>query len=429
MTHPIAPPIAVADGLEPEGDSPWAPLRVPIYRAFWIASIVSNLGTWIQEVGAGWLMTRLDSSPEMVSAVRVAVSLPTLLLAIVVGVMADRIDRRKLLIITQIMLFATTATLSVLTRWEVITAWGLLLLSFAMGVGTVVHILSWQSTVPLLVPRRQLSRAIALGSISFNLARSVGPALGGLLVASFGVWVAFAVNSLSFLGVLAVLVMWKPEPVDRGQLASFRQNLTEGVQFLVGNQTMRNTLTVLFLFLMPATALWALLPLVAREQLGWQAKGYGLLVTALGLGAVVAARLLHGLHRRFKLDRTIAVAMITFACGLMVIGSSRQGSLVMLATLLMGAAWMLALTTLNSCAQLTLPNSLRARGMGGYMTVMAGSMSVGSLVWGQIAGYCGLMQTQWIAAAAMLIGAALHVRFPVNAAFELHWNDSPTSKA
>jgi predicted MFS family arabinose efflux permease len=426
MTHPIAPPIPTANESEPDGDSPWAPLRVHIYRAFWMASIVSNLGTWIHEVGAGWLMTRLDSSPEMVSAVRVAISLPTLLLAIPVGVLADRIDRRKLLIITQLLLFATTATLSALTFSGVITAWGLLILSFTMGVGTVVHILSWQSTVPLLVPRRQLSRAIALGSISFNLARSVGPALGGLLIASLGVWVAFAVNSLSFLGVLAVLVNWKPEAVQRGRIESFRYSLTEGFQYLISNRTMRHVLIVLFLFLTPATALWALLPLVAGEQLGWQAKGYGLLVTALGIGAVLAARLLHVMHRRFKLDRTIAIAMLMFAIGLMVIGSSRQGALVMLATLVMGAAWMLALTTLNSCAQLTLPNSMRARGMGGYMTVMAGSMSLGSLVWGQIAGHWGLMQTQWIAAIVMLIAAALHIRFPVNAAYESQWADAPT---
>ncbi len=166
-----------------ESDSAWAPLAVPVFRAFWIASLVSNLGTWVHEVGAGWLMTRLDPTPEMVSAVRVAMSVPMLVLAIPAGVLADRFDRRRLLIVTQLLLFATTATLASLTFTDAITSWLLLGLTFVIGLGMVLHVLAWQSTIPMLVPRRQLSRAIALGSISFNLARAAGPALGGVLIA------------------------------------------------------------------------------------------------------------------------------------------------------------------------------------------------------------------------------------------------------
>ena len=153
----------------PSSDSPWAPLHVPIFRAFWIASLISNLGTWVHEVGAGWLMTSLDSSPEMVSAVRIAIAGPTMFLAIPAGVIADRVDRRKLLILTQLLLLTTTSLLSTLTFAGVITSWSLLFLTFVIGMGVVMHVLTWQSTIPVLVPKPQISRAIALGSISFNL--------------------------------------------------------------------------------------------------------------------------------------------------------------------------------------------------------------------------------------------------------------------
>ncbi len=186
---------------------------------------------------------------------------------------------------------------------------------------------------------------------------------------------------------------------------------------------MRNVLVGVLLFLTPATAMWALLPLVARQQLGWRATGYGLLVASLGLGAVFAARMLHSLHQRLKHDRTIAIAMMVFALGLLVMGSSQRGAVVLIATFVMGAAWMLTLTTLNASAQMTLPNHLRARGMGSYMTVLAAAMSIGSLTWGQIAGHIGLVQTQCIAAVTLLVTAAISLRFPIDEAYE---SDSKT---
>lgn len=401
-------------------DSPWAPLSVPVFRAFWLASLVSNLGTWVHEVGAGWLMTSLDASPQMVAAVRVALTLPTLLLAIPAGVLADRLDRRQLLIVTQLCLLATTATLASLTFAQVITPWGLLTLTFVMGLGMVLHVLNWQSTIPLLVPRRQLSRAIALGSISFNLARAAGPALGGILIAMAGPWIAFAINSLSFAGVLAVLIWWKPEATSSSTSLSFRESLSEGFRFMAGQRTMRHVLISVFLFLVPATAVWSLLPLVATQQLGWQVEGFGLLVTTLGLGAVLAARGIHSLHRRFQFDRTVGLAMLVFALGLLTLSQSRQPGVVLLASLVMGAAWMLAMTTLNASAQMTLPNPLRARGMGSYMTIVAASMSCGSLLWGQVAGQIGLVATQCTAAVTLLVTAAIRFRFSIDEASDAH---------
>jgi predicted MFS family arabinose efflux permease len=394
-------------------DSPWAPLQVPMFRAFWLASVVSNIGTWVHEVGAGWLMTNLDAAPEMVSAVRIAISVPTILLAIPVGVIADRVDRRRLLIVTQLVLLMTTSALAGLTFSGIVTSWILLGLTFVIGVGTVFHVLTWQSTIPELVPRAQLSRAISLGSISFNLARAVGPALGGVVIAMAGVWIAFAINAISFAGVLMVLLLWQREVVDPPLQQSFRKSLRAGLMFVYADPVMRGVLTNVLLFLIPATSIWSLLPLIARTQLGWQADGFGLLVTMLGVGAVVAARFLHGIHLRLGRQQTVVLAMVVFSLGMMLLASFNSGNIAVLAMFIMGGAWMTSLTTLNATAQMRLSNEMRARGMSCYTTIVAVSMAAGALLWGQVAGSLGVLPTQWLAAATLLVTAAIswRVRF------------------
>jgi len=390
--------------------SPWLPLRVPIFRAFWIASIVSNIGTWVHDVGAGWLMTGLDGSPAMVAAVRVAITLPTILLAIPAGVLADRVDRRLLLIATQLMLFMTTATLASLTWAGWITAWTLLGLTLVVGLGKVLHALSWQATVPVLVPQPQLSRAVALNSLSFNLARSLGPALGGLLIAAAGVWITFAVNACSFAGVLIVLVTWRRERVEHSGGETFRSSLTSGIRFVWEERRMRNVLFSVVLFMLPATSLWALMPLVAKEHLQWDAIGFGTLVTTIGIGAVLAARFLHHIHQAWTADRTVSIAMLLYAASLTFLAATDITAVALLATLVLGMAWMMTLTTLNTIAQLTLPDAMRARGMGCYMTTIAASMSAGSLLWGQVATVIGVANALLVAAAVLLSTAWVRTR-------------------
>ncbi|QDT04156.1 enterobactin exporter EntS [Rubripirellula lacrimiformis] len=413
---PAAPSDALATGSRPpspavvdagDSPSPWAPLAVPLFRAFWLASLVSNLGTWVHEIGAGWLMTNLDSSPEMVSAVRVAMSFPMTVLAIPAGVLADRIDRRRLLIITQWVMLTTTATLATLTLTGQITAWTLLGLTFVIGLGMVLHVLTWQATIPELVPRSQLSRAVALGSISFNLARSVGPAIGGILIAVSGPWIAFAANALSFAAVLTVLMRWKRENTESSNGLSYRRSLAEGIAYVRNHRQMRRTLMRLSMFMLPASALWALLPLVARQRLGWDAEGFGLLVTTVGAGAVSAAWLLHRMHAKIGTDRTIAISVLAFAGGMLGISLATGAAAAMTSMFVMGASWMTTLTTLNSEAQLALPNSMRARGMSCYVTVMAISMAGGSAIWGQIAGAISVPAAQQVAAATLVVTAAV----------------------
>lgn len=396
-----------------ESTSPWAPLGTPIFRAFWIASFVSNLGTWMHEIGAGWLMTELDASPQMVSAVRTAMATPIVLLAIPAGALADRVDRRHLLLVTQVLMLMATATLATLTASGLVTSWLLLGLTFMIGLGLTLHVPTWQASVPELVPRTQLSRAIALGSISFNLARAAGPAVAGVLVALTGSWIAFSLNALSFAGVIIVLLAWKRDRSESSRGLSYRKSMYQGLRYVYRTVAMRHVLIRIAIFVVPASAVWGLLPLVARERLAWGADGFGILVTCVGAGALVAARYLPKLQRGLGFDRAVAFAMLLVAGGVGVMGSSTHRATVVVATLVIGCGWMMTLTTLNTAAQMTLPSRLRARGMSCYLTAMALSMSSGSFLWGSIAEAIGVGGAQKIAAVTLVITAAIGMRFSV----------------
>ena len=385
-----------------------------MYRAFWIASLLSNLGTWIHEVGAAWLMTELDPSPMMVSSVRAVMALPLLLLALPAGVLADRVDRRRLLIATQCRMLAAAATLATLTFLGLVTPWVLLLLTAAIGLGMVLHGPTWQAAIPDLVPRKSLASAVALGSISFNLARSAGPALGGLLVAWLGSWSAFAVNSGSFLGVIGVLLFWKRTESESSEGRSFLGSLGDGLRFVGGSRTMRHVLARVVLFVVPAGALWSLLPLVAHDMLDWGALGYGVLVGGIGLGAVLAAVALPVLRHRWGPDAVVRSAHATMALPLAIGAVNPGGSAAALLMLLAGAGWMMALTTLNSTAQMTLPRRLRARGMACYLTSFAAAMSGGALLWGAVARHFDLSTAMATAAAVMVAAIALAYLLPID---------------
>lgn len=393
--------------------SAWEPLRLPLFRVFWLASLASNLGTWIHEVGAGWLMTNLDASPEMVAAVRTSMSLPIVFLAIPAGVLADRFDKRRLLLMTQSLLFGVTAILSILTFNNQITAWGLLALTFVMGLGMVIHVPTWQSAIPELVPRNQIPRAVGLGSVSFNLARTLGPAIGGVLIALVGIWSTFAINAVSFACVITVLAVWKRQTIENSRGRSFYASLRQGIRYMLLNSVMRHVMIGVVLFVMPGSALWSLMPLYAKSQLGWGAQGFGALVGCIGAGAVAGASILPRLRHRFGSDVLVAGAMSLFAIGLAIMSAAPSWPLLLPTVLMMGAGWMATLTTLNATAQFTLPPRLRARGMGCYLTMMAGSMSIGSLVWGQTAGAIGLAGALNVACVVMLVTAMVSFAFPL----------------
>ncbi len=356
-------------------------------------------------------MTSLDASPEMVAAVRTSMALPVMLLAIPAGVLADRIDRRRLLLATQCLLLVTAVSLAVLTATESINSWGLLVLTFMIGLGLVVHVPTWQASVPELVPRSQLPQAVALGSISFNLARAVGPALGGTMIAASGAWSAFALNAASFAGVICVLLRWRRDRTESTRGLSFSLSLVQGLRYVFRTIVMRHVMVGVVMFVLPASSLWSLLPLVARESLLLDSRGFGLLVTSVGFGAVIAAAILPRLRSQLGVDWAVSIAMWVFAGGLMLLSQTESVFFAIVACIVMGVGWMISLTTLNTMAQITLPRRLRARGMGCYLTAMAFSMSSGSILWGRLAGATSLTVALSAAAVLLAVTATARLRF------------------
>lgn len=372
---------------------------------FWLASLASNLGTWIHEVGASWLMTELVDSPVLVSAVRAAGALPMVLFAIPVGALADRVDRRRLMIVTQCLLLLVASSMATLTLLDRVQPWGLLSLTTLMGLGTVMHVPCWQASTPELVPRRLIPQAVSLGSVSFNLGRSIGPAVGGFLIAMLGSWATFAVNAVSFAGVLTVVILWKRPPQESASERSYWGSLLNGVRFAITNPMLRHVLLQLFVFIVPASVLWSQLPLIARHHLHWDARGYGLMVCGLGVGAVLAAVRIDGLRRRWGTDRFVLLVKFVFACGLLGLALSTSKTISLLLMPPLGACWMMVMTTLNATAQMNLPQSIRARGMACFLTCLALGMSCGSLLWGRLSAMHGLAFS--VTVSAMLLLATL----------------------
>lgn len=372
---------------------------------FWLASLFSNTGTWVHEIGAGWLMTTLDGSPQMVSAVRTVASLPIVLLAIPAGALSDRVDRRKLLLFVQCLMMASTASIAWLTYMQWITPAGLLMLTFVMGLGVVLHVPTWQASIPEIVTRKHLPQAIALGSISFNLARSVGPAVGGLLIAAIGIWATFTLNAMSFAIVLAAVFFWRRERTTPPPQESFTRSMADGLRLVTQAGPMQRVLIRVCLFVLPASSLWSLMPLVVRQQLAWDARGYGYMVGAIGVGAVFAALWMPRLRSRIGVEWTLIAAILMYAIGLGGLSLTGNWAGGLTAAAVMGIGWMAAMTTLNSCAQFALVDRMRARGMSCYLSALSVGMAGGGLLWGRVAAAWST-ETALASAAPLMIGVA-----------------------
>src|SRR5437870_12268785 len=301
-------------GNDGTAESAWAPLSHPVFRALWIASLVSNIGTWMQNVGAAWAMTSLSPSPLMVALVQSATSLPVFVVGLPAGAVADIVDRRRLLLVTQTWMLATTALLAVLAFADVMTATMLLALTFALGIGVAMNTPTWQAITGELVPPSELMRAVALNALPINIGRAIGPALGGILVAASGPALVFALNAASFVAVLVVVYRWRREP-PRSVLPAERVigATRAGLRYARHAPALAAVLVRTGLFMLCGSAFWALLPIIARHDLGLDALGYGLLLGAVGLGAVGGAALLPRLRQRLPLDVVIAGASALFA--------------------------------------------------------------------------------------------------------------------
>ena len=408
--------------------SAWGPLREPLFRALWIAAVASNVGTWMEDVGEAWLMTSLSPSPLMVALVETAGGLPVVLLALPAGAFADLIDRRRLLLITQSWMLIVAAALGLLTITGLTTPWVLLLLAFALGLGAAMNGPAWEAITPELVPREELPAAVTLGAVAFNVARAVGPALGGLLVAAMGSGAVFLLNAASFLGVIAVLYRWRRDVGKSGLPPEHVIGAVRaGVRYVRHAPALQAVLVRAAVFIISASALWALLPLVARRGLGLSAAGYGVLLGCLGLGGVTGASVLPKVRQKVSTDTLVVGATLLFAAVTIVLGYVHVVVLVGASLFLGGIAWMAMLSTFNVAAQTVTAEWVRARALAVYLLVFFGGFAGGSALWGWIAGRAGLPPTLLMAAAGLVAGLVTTLRFKLRCGENLdltpsaHW--------
>jgi MFS family permease len=396
--------------------SGFAPLRERAFRRMWLAQFVSNLGGWMQTVGAQWLMLSLTSSATFLALIQSAASLPVLLFAIPAGALGDLVDRRRLLLVSQACMLAASVALAVLAATGGLTPWALLALLFIVGSGQAWTSPTWQSLQPELVAAEDRPQAIALGAVNQNLARAVGPALGGALVAATEPSLAFAANALTFLAVLGVIAMWReqrsaaspalpPEHVRAAIRASGR--------YVTNSPALRAVLLRCAVFIVFASALWALLPAIAHDELGLDSGGYGLLLGCVGVGAVGGAFALPRLRGAASPDRILIVSSWTLAAATAVLAYVHVVALVALAMVLAGIGWILALATLNSTYQALLPGWVKARGLAYYLVVFQGGMAIGSAIIGILAGPLGISSVLTAAAVMLVLGPLATSRRPI----------------
>jgi MFS family permease len=404
--------------------SPWAPLRVGAFRALWFAQLGSMLGTWMQTVGAQWILVETPNSTALVALVQVATMLPMLLFALPAGALADIMDRRRLLMIVQLVQVAVGGGLSVLTALGLMPPTLLLTFTFLLGACLAVTLPAYQAYVQGLVPRDQVRAVASLGGVAVNGARAVGPALAGVLVAQVGPAVVFAVNAAAALVFVLVLAASRPPRTDTELPPErFAGALRAGGRYVRNSPVVRRMLLRVFLFVLPGAAMWALLPVVADDLLDAGSTGYGVLLGALGAGAILGAAVLPRLGTRLSANGLLVASGVLFAGSLL--ACVLVPDVVVLAVLLVpaGMAWLTVLMGVTGALQVFLPGWVRARGLSMFNVVFAGSQTVGSLLWGLVAQWFGLVPTFVAAAAVMAVGAATVACWPLPDV--AHWDRDP----
>jgi MFS family permease len=410
--------------------SAWGPLRGRAFRALWIAQFASNTGTWTQTVGAQWLMGDLGGGALEVALVQTATTLPVFLLVLPAGALGDILDRRRLLLVGQALMLCGAAGLAVLTAVDAMTIGVLLGLIGLMGVGQALSVPCFQAIQPELVPRSEIPQAALLNGANANVARAVGPALGGALIAAVGPAATFGLNAASFVGVLLVLGVWRRPPDVRPLGAEhIRGALRAGARYVRSAPAFATVLGRSLIFMLFASGLWALLPAVARGPLHLGAGGYGLLLGSLGAGAVAGAFVVPGLRRRLGGSVLVAGATLVYAAGMLVVGLVDSVALVLIVLPAVGLAWIAVQSTLNAAAQVVLPDWARARALAYFQLVFMGGQALGAVVWGGLAAAVSLRTAFVAPAAGLALGAVLGFRSLALHAADLdvratqHWPD------
>jgi len=393
--------------------SAWSPFRHRLFAAMWGAQFVSNVGSWMQTVAAQWLMLSLTGSAAYVALVQTAAGLPVLLFAILAGTIGDLVDRRRFLLITQTLMLIAATALGVLAIRGLVTPWVLLALIFAVGTGQALTSPTWQTLQPELVGTDERPQAISLGAVNQNLARAVGPAIGGILLAATSAGTVFLINAASFAAVIAVIAAWHsaraPDALPREHVG---EAVRAGGRYVAASPALRVILARAGLFIFFASAVWALLPLTARSALHLGSGGYGLLLGSVGIGAVAGAAMLPRLRARLSPDVMLASGSVGLTAVTLILAYAHVTVVAAVALIAGGACWVTVLSTLNSLYQLSLPRWVKARGMSFYLMVFQGGNAIGSAVMGVAAEHAGLSPTLTIAAAGLALGPLAALAWP-----------------
>ena len=395
-------------------NSALAPFSQPIFRAVWIASLVSNLGGLIESVGAAWLMTSIATSADMVALVQAATTLPVMVFSLASGAIADNFDRRRVMLIAQTFMLFMSVVLAVIVYAGLVTPLLLLVFTFLVGCGNALNNPSWQSSVGEMVPREDLAAAVALNSVNYNLTRSVGPAIGGAIVAVVGAAASFAINALSYVGLIVVIWRWRLE-TPKSSLPPERlfEAMTAGLRYVAMSPHIEKVLLRGFAFGFGAIVVLALLPLVVVDLPGGGPLLYGLLLGCYGIGAVGGAFIGGPARDRYSNETVVRAGFLGFALCALLLGLAPNAVIAGFGCAIGGACWVLSLSLFNVTVQLSTPRWVLGRALALYQTSTFGGMALGAWIWGVLAENHGTMAALCIAAAVLVFGAALGTRFPL----------------
>ena len=396
----------------PERASPLAPFRHATFRALWTATLASNLGGLVQTVAAGWMMTMISNSDDMVALVQAATTLPIMIFSLAAGALADNFDRRNIMLVAQILMMAVSACLAIFAVAGWLTPWLLLAFTFFIGCGTALHNPSWQASMGDIVPREDLSGAVTLNSMSHNLMRSVGPAIGGMIVAVAGAATAFALNAVSYIALIVALIRWKPQrPASTLPRETFGSAMSAGLRYIAMSPNLLKVLFRSFVFGLSAVSALALLPLVTRDLVEGGAFSYGVILGCFGAGAIAGAFSNAHVRERWRNETIVRGAFLVFAASVTALAYSRQMWLSCLLLMPAGACWVLTLSLFNVTVQLSTPRWVVGRALSIYQTATFGGMAAGSWLWGVIADAHGTDSALITAGAVMVLGAATGLRY------------------
>ena len=384
--------------------SAFAPLANRAFLGLWIANLMSNVGGWMQTTGAAWEMTSLTSAPIFVALLSAAGTLPMFLFCFLAGILADRFERRRYIILCQFWMMGVAATLAILAFFGLLNAWNLVALSFLMGLGNAMNAPAWHAVVPEIVSGPQLRPAIALNSAGFNLARTVGPVIGQILLGLVGVFLLFAINTFTYVGVILAMRAWKRPAEARAaqRREGFIEAARNGIAFVRGSAMLKAIFARGVCFFVPGISMGTLLPVIGRFELGLDEFSFGILYAVFGVGAVAGAMMMPTVNRLIGADRANIWAMGTTAAAILIAALAMTPLVVGVVVVVNGFCWMTVIANNGASVQMALPNFMRARGMAVHQMVFFGSMVVGSLMWGKIANLWSV-QAALIASAVMLV--------------------------